>query len=146
MMLLINETRFLRNPTTMAQIGRLPAVAGGGLDRRPFSPAERAARALFTRLAAAAGLEVTSDAAANLSARLRASHTKAQTLLLGSHLDTVPNGGAYDGALGVLAALEVLQTVQDAGLSPGVHLEAIAFTDEEGRFGALRVSGWDTRS
>ncbi len=56
----------------------------------------------------------------------------APTLLLGSHLDSVPNGGRYDGALGVLAALEVLRVVQEAGLRLPYHLEAIDFTDEEG--------------
>jgi allantoate deiminase len=53
-------------------------------------------------------------------------------LLLGSHLDSVPNGGRFDGPLGVLAALEVLRTVQEAGVSLPVNLEAIDFTDEEG--------------
>ena len=54
------------------------------------------------------------------------------TLLLGSHLDSVPNGGRFDGALGVLAALEALRTIQEAGLRLPVDLEAIDFTDEEG--------------
>jgi N-carbamoyl-L-amino-acid hydrolase len=55
--------------------------------------------------------------------------------LIGSHLDTVPNGGAYDGALGVVAALEVLRVMSEQKQSLPFHLEAIAFTDEEGRFG-----------
>lgn len=54
------------------------------------------------------------------------------TLLLGSHLDSVPNGGRFDGALGVIAAFEVLRTIKDAGLKLKVNLEAIDFTDEEG--------------
>jgi len=54
------------------------------------------------------------------------------TLLLGSHLDSVPNGGRFDGALGVMAALEVLKTVKENGLRLKVNLEAIDFTDEEG--------------
>jgi beta-ureidopropionase / N-carbamoyl-L-amino-acid hydrolase len=56
----------------------------------------------------------------------------AMTLLLGSHLDSVPNGGRFDGALGVIAALEVLQTVKENRIRLGVDLEAIDFTDEEG--------------
>ena len=56
----------------------------------------------------------------------------AQTLLLGSHLDSVPNGGRFDGALGVMAAFEVLRTIKDAGLKLRFDLEAIDFTDEEG--------------
>jgi beta-ureidopropionase / N-carbamoyl-L-amino-acid hydrolase len=55
-----------------------------------------------------------------------------QTLLLGSHLDSVPNGGPFDGALGVMAAFEVLRTIKDAGLQLKLNLEAIDFTDEEG--------------
>jgi N-carbamoyl-L-amino-acid hydrolase len=55
-----------------------------------------------------------------------------QTLLLGSHLDSVPDGGRFDGALGVMAAFEVLRTIKDAGLQLKVNLEAIDFTDEEG--------------
>ena len=58
--------------------------------------------------------------------------TETKTLLLGSHLDSVPNGGRFDGALGVMAAFEVLRTIKDAGLKLKVNLEAIDFTDEEG--------------
>lgn len=134
-MLRINEGRFLQNLAELAQIGRLPKAEGGGLDRRPFSPAERAARDYFSQQAKAAGLAVFTDAAANISARLPGEQATVPTLLLGSHLDTVPNGGRYDGALGVIAALEVLRTVREAEIVLPVHLETIAFTDEEGRFG-----------
>lgn len=134
-MLHIDEKRFLRDLAALKQIGRMPESEGGGLDRRPFSPAERAARDYFVQQAAAAHLAVVTDAAANLSAKLWADRPTAATLLIGSHLDTVPNGGPYDGALGVVAALEVLRTVREAGIALPLHLEAITFTDEEGRFG-----------
>ncbi|UCC53823.1 MAG: hypothetical protein JSV68_07585, partial [Anaerolineaceae bacterium] len=101
----INEKRFLRNLAELGQIGRLPESEGGGLDRRPFSPAERAARDYFVQQAKSANLTVVTDEAANLSAKLWGERTSAPTLLIGSHLDTVPNGGPYDGALGVVAAL-----------------------------------------
>ena len=65
----------------------------------------------------------------------------ARTLLLGSHLDTVPTGGRYDGALGVVAALEVLRAVKDAALELPVSLEAIDFTDEEGSLVGL-LGSW----
>jgi N-carbamoyl-L-amino-acid hydrolase len=139
-MLQINRRRFLQNLADLAQIGRLTEREGGGLDRRPFSEAERAARDFFQRQAREAMLEVGMDAAANLWARHPAGEqdiADAKTLLLGSHLDTVPNGGPYDGALGVMAALEVLRTVRESGISLPIHLEAIAFTDEEGRFGGF---------
>jgi N-carbamoyl-L-amino-acid hydrolase len=58
--------------------------------------------------------------------------TEAPTLLLGSHLDSVPNGGRFDGALGVMTALEILRTIKDARVKLRVNLEAIDFTDEEG--------------
>ncbi len=135
-MLTINSDRFLRTLAELGEIGRVPEAEGGGLDRRPFSPAERAARDYFTREAEAAGLTVRTDAAATLSARLAcAPDEDAPTLLLGSHLDTVPHGGPYDGALGVLAALETLRVVRENGVSLPWHLEAVAFTDEEGRLG-----------
>ena len=134
-MLTINRTRFLDTLNTIAQIGLLSDDEGGGRDRRPFSPAEREARRYFTEQAEAAGLTVTTDAAANLSARLSCGPANAKTLLLGSHLDTVPNGGPYDGALGVISALEVLRVVAEQRLSLPFDLEAIAFADEEGRFG-----------
>lgn len=131
----INRPRFLKNLADMAATGLLPETEGGGRDRRPFSPADRAARDLFRTLAAEAGLSVHLDTAANLSARLDCGPEGAKTLLMGSHLDTVPHGGPYDGALGVMAALEVLMVVKDGGISLPFHLEAVDFTDEEGRFG-----------
>ena len=131
----INQTRFLRFIDEMARIGLLPDEAGGGRDRRPFSAADRAARRYFREAAEAGGLRVRLDQAANLSAILECDDDDAPTLLLGSHLDTVPHGGAYDGALGVLAGLEVLLTLRESGLPLRYHLEVVNFTDEEGRFG-----------
>lgn len=131
----INQERFLTSLAQLAQIGRVPEQGGGGLERRPFSPSEREARAYFEDRARQAGLDVSTDQAANLSARLGCGPSGAKTLLLGSHLDTVPHGGPYDGALGVLAALEVLTVVAEHKLSLPFDLEAVAFTDEEGRFG-----------
>lgn len=131
----INRERFLQNMAAMAAVGLVPVEEGGGRDRRPFSPADRKARALFAKLAEDAGLDVRIDAAANLSARLECGPAGAKTLLMGSHLDTVPHGGPYDGALGVMAGLEVLMTINDAGVELPFHLEVIDFTDEEGRFG-----------
>jgi beta-ureidopropionase / N-carbamoyl-L-amino-acid hydrolase len=131
----INRERFLRTIEEMSRIGQLAEEAGGGRDRWPFSPADREARAYFRREAEAAGLTVTVDGAANLSARLACDTPQVQTLLLGSHLDTVPHGGAYDGALGVLAGLQVLRTLAEHRVPLAYHLEVVDFTDEEGRFG-----------
>ncbi len=131
----INQTRFLSTIDEMARIGLLPDEAGGGRDRRPFSAADRAARRYFREAAEAGGLRVRLDQAANLSARLEYDDEDAPTLLIGSHLDTVPHGGAYDGALGVLAGLEVALTLQESGVRLPFHVEVVNFTDEEGRFG-----------
>ena len=111
----------------LASIGATPA---GGVDRPSLSDAHLAARAWFRRRAAAAGLETRTDAAGNESAILAGAGRR--TLLLGSHLDSVPSGGRFDGALGVVAALHALLAVQHAGLELPVALEAIDFTDEEG--------------
>src|SRR6266576_70341 len=110
----------------LAAIGRTPQ---GGIDRASLGEAHLAARAWFLERAAAAGLETRIDRAGNHSAILPGA---GPTLLLGSHLDSVPNGGRYDGALGVVAALHVLLAVQGSGVELPVTLEAIDFTDEEG--------------
>ena len=110
----------------LAMIGATP---GGGVNRPSLGEPHLAARAWFRERAAAAGLVTHIDAAGNHSALLPAD---GPTLLLGSHLDSVPNGGRYDGALGVVAALHVLIAVQASGAELPVVLEAIDFTDEEG--------------
>ena len=130
----INEQRFKTNFEALSRIG---ATAAGGVHRPALSAADLEARAWFRERIEAAGLEYacqrpTGDAAGNQSAVLRGNRADAPHFLLGSHLDTVPNGGRFDGALGVLAALEVLQTIKEAGYIPVVCLEAINFTDEEG--------------
>ena len=116
----------------------------GSIARRSRT-AHLAARAWFLERAAAAGLETRIDGAANHSAVLPARDPEARTLLLGSHLDSVRRGGRFDGALGVVCALEVLRAVQDAGLELPVSLEAVDFTDEEGTligtFGSLALAG-----
>jgi len=113
-------------------LSRIGGTPDGGVERTTFSEAHLVARAWFHERARAAGLETRIDSAANYSAVLRAPDPAARTLMLGSHLDTVRRGGRYDGALGVVCALEVLRTIKDAGLDLPVTLEAIDFTDEEG--------------
>jgi hydantoinase/carbamoylase family amidase len=136
-MLTVNAERLLHDLHTLSHIGLLPAEAGGGVDRKAYSAAERAARAFFTAQSRAFGLHVATDGVGNLSALLPSPNPGAKRLLAGSHLDSVPHGGPYDGALGVLAALEALRTLQEHGITLPVHLEAVAFADEEGRIGEL---------
>lgn len=125
----INQQRFQDDFAELCLIGK---SGERGLSRTAFSESHRAARAWFQQKARQAGLEVKVDAAGNHSARLECAKPDAPTLLLGSHLDSVPDGGRYDGALGVLAGLEVLRCVKENQLQLPVHLEVIDFTDEEG--------------
>ncbi len=130
----INSERLRADFEALAEIG---ATGDGGVHRPALGEAHLAARAWFRQQIEAAGLEFRSDGAGNHSAFLACGPSSpggsdAPTLLLGSHLDSVPNGGRFDGPLGVLAALEVLRSVQEAGVSLPVNLEAIDFTDEEG--------------
>ena len=134
----VDADRLRRDFDELAAIGGTP---DGGVRRTTFSDSHLAARAWFLERATAAGLETRVDAAGNHSAVLPAASAAARTLLVGSHLDTVPTGGRYDGALGVVAALEALRAVKDAGLALPVSLEAIDFTDEEGSLVGL-LGSW----
>ena len=129
MPLLIHPDRFKADFDALAQIG---STGDGGVNRPALSEAHLEVRRWLQARAVEAGLETHVDGAGNHSVILRSTNPDARTLLLGSHTDSVPNGGRFDGALGLLAALEVLRAVKDAGLRLPVHLEAIDFTDEEG--------------
>ncbi|MBL8101764.1 MAG: Zn-dependent hydrolase, partial [Anaerolineales bacterium] len=125
----INPNRMLASFNQLALIG---ATADGGVDRPTFTEAHLAARKWFEEEIQSSGLEFRTDGAGNHSAFLACADERAPTLLLGSHLDSVPNGGRFDGALGVMAALEVLKTVKENRINLKTNLEAIDFTDEEG--------------
>lgn len=141
-LLRIHAERFRTNFEALAKIGGTP---NDGVRRPALSEAHLEARQWFLERIMEAGLEAKVDGAGNHSAVLHCSRLDAPTLLLGSHLDSVPNGGRFDGALGVLAAFEVLQVVKEAGLSLNMNLEAIDFTDEEGFYvgllGSLALTG-----
>ena len=138
----INDERFRANFETLAAIGATP---DGGVHRPALSEAHLEARRWFLEHAKQRGLDARMDGAGNHSAVLRCGRAGGPTLLLGSHLDSVPYGGRFDGALGMVAALEVLQVVKEQGISLNTHLEAIDFTDEEGHFanfvGSLGLAG-----
>lgn len=133
----INRERFLGDMQAQAQFG---ATAAGGLSRPALSPPNIEVRNWFADRARAAGLAVHQDGAANLSAVLHSGDPNAKTLMIGSHLDSVLDGGRFDGPLGVITALEVLRTINDHDLSLPFHLEAISFTDEEGNLLGLTGS------
>jgi beta-ureidopropionase / N-carbamoyl-L-amino-acid hydrolase len=125
----INRERFLDLLEKQSQFGATPA---GGVSRPALSAEDIQIRAWFKQVLEAHGLEYAIDGAGNQSGRLLSTQANAKTLLLGSHFDSVPNGGRFDGALGVIAALEVALSIQDAGSSLPFHLEVLNFTDEEG--------------
>lgn len=110
-----------------ARIGADPA---GGVTRFAWSPELAAANAWLVERLAEVGLETELDAAGNVLGRWEAGEGKA--VLLGSHLDTVPRGGRYDGALGVLAALEVVRRLKAERVEPRRPLWLVSFNDEEG--------------
>lgn len=106
-------------------------ATGDGIDRRLFSAADAAARGLFVQWARSANYTVEQDRAGNVFAR-RAGRRSGAAVLSGSHLDTVPSGGAYDGAYGALAALCALEALDAAGIVTEHPLEAVAWAGEEG--------------
>jgi allantoate deiminase len=104
----------------------------GCLTRTFHSPAMRRANALVGSWMRAAGLAVREDAAFNLIGRWPSKNPRAKTLLLGSHLDTVRDAGKYDGPLGVLVALSVVEKLRAEKVALPFHFEVIGFSDEEG--------------
>ena len=132
----VNSDRMRAAFDELANIG---GTGDGGVNRPTFSESHLVARGWFREQIERSGLEFHTDGAGNHSAILDFGQPK--TLLLGSHLDSVPNGGRFDGALGVMAAFEVLRTIRDAGLKLQFNLEAIDFTDEEGTLVGMIGSG-----
>lgn len=118
-------------------LARIGGLDNGGVNRLALSPEDIEARSWFANRMEDGGLCIFDDDAGNLSGRLASRHPGARTLLVGSHLDSVPNGGRFDGALGMIAALECARTIQEAGIDLPVHLEVIDFTDDEGCWRSL---------
>ena len=123
-----------------AEIG---ATAKGGVRRLTLTDVDKRARDRFRAEAEALGLTVRVDAIGNMFARRAGRDPARAPVLFGSHLDSQPSGGKFDGALGVLAGLEVMRSLNDLGIVTEAPLELINWTDEEGsRFGhSLMGSG-----
>ncbi len=112
------------------ELGKFGRQTSGGITRPVYSPAWVDARNAVTQWMEAAGLETHSDAVGNLFGR--ASGREAGLVLTGSHLDTVPNGGAYDGALGIIAGLCAVQMLLEEKGPPRKTIEVLATCEEEG--------------
>lgn len=125
----IDDGRLLARLDAFAAIGATP---GGGVNRPALSAEDRVARALLAELGAARGFSVFQDAAANLFLRRTGANNDRPPFLIGSHLDSQPTGGRFDGALGTLAALEVLETLEDHHVVTACPIELVAWTNEEG--------------
>ena len=113
----------------MAEIGATPA---GGVRRLALTGEDRRARALFARWAEEAGCAVAADRIGNLFARRAGREDGLAPVVAGSHLDSQPAGGRFDGAYGVLAALEAARALNDAGIATRRPVEAVSWTNEEG--------------
>lgn len=128
-MLKINGQRLWASLMAMAEIG---ATARGGSCRLALSDEDRAGRELFAHWCTEAGMTLSVDPIGNLFARRPGSDPHAAPVMMGSHLDTQPEGGRFDGVYGVLAGLEVLRTLNDLGVQTRKPLELVVWTNEEG--------------
>ena len=124
----INAARLNR---TLAELGRMGETPQGMM-RLAYSPADIQGREYAMSLMRQAGLETRIDPAGNIIGRKPGSDPDLPAIALGSHTDTVPNGGKYDGALGVLGAIEVAHTLAENSRTLRHPLEVIIFTNEEG--------------
>jgi N-carbamoyl-L-amino-acid hydrolase len=125
----INADRLWQSIMAIAEIGPTPE---GGSNRMALTPDDTAARALFLRWCNELGLAFEQDAIGNMFLRRAGTDPAAHAVAFGSHLDTVPTGGRFDGVFGVLAGLEVMRTLGEAGVHTRAPLELVNWTNEEG--------------
>jgi N-carbamoyl-L-amino-acid hydrolase len=125
----VDQARLWRRHAAMAEIG---AIAGQGVNRQALSAEDAEARALLLGWAAARGYQAAVDEIANLFIRRPGRDPAAAPVLAGSHMDSQPTGGRFDGIFGVLAGLEALEALDDAGIATARPVEVVAWTNEEG--------------
>ncbi|MDI9414634.1 MAG: Zn-dependent hydrolase [Bacillota bacterium] len=120
----------------LENLSRFGGLEGGGISRLAFTSADREARDYLRDSLALQGLGTVQDAMGNMRARRHGTRDLAP-VMIGSHLDSVPSGGCYDGAVGIVAALEVIRVLDDLGIETRRPIEVINFSAEESsRFGA----------
>ncbi len=134
----IRSERLWDSLMEMATIG--PGLRGGN-NRQTLTDSDREGRLLFARWCEEAGLVLGIDAMGTMFARREGTDPEALPVMLGSHLDTQPTGGKFDGVLGVLGALEVVRTLNDLGIRTRRPIEVVNWTNEEGaRFAPAMVA------
>ena len=126
---MINAERLWTSLMDLARVGGTPK---GGVRRITLTDADRQGRDLFVRWARDTGLTVRTDEVGNIFARRQGSDPAAPPVVVGSHLDTQPSGGKFDGAYGVMAGLEVMRTLNDHGIATRAPIEVVSWTNEEG--------------
>jgi allantoate deiminase len=126
---MVDGERLWRRLSELSEIGKQES---DGVTRLSFTQEERAAKDLVSSYMEEAGLAVREDAVGNLFGRREGRDPDAPAVLVGSHVDSVYDGGNFDGPLGVLAGVEVAQTMQEDGVETAHPIEVVAFTDEEG--------------
>ena len=117
---------------SLMQLAQLGATEKGGVCRIALTDLDRQGRDLFTRWAREAGCEVRVDAIGNIFARRAGRNNALPPITTGSHIDTQPTGGKFDGNYGVLAGLEVVRALNDAGIETEAPIEVAVWTNEEG--------------
>lgn len=125
----VSGERLWSDLMAMAEVGATPE---GGSRRLALTDEDAAGRELFGRWAREAGLELRADRAGNQFARRAGSDPSLPAVMAGSHLDTQPNGGRFDGVFGVLAALEAVRALNDAGVDTAAPIDVVNWTNEEG--------------
>ena len=139
---MVSEKRQWDRLMAMAKLG---AIAGDGVNRACLTDLDREARRLLIAWAKHTGATVSVDAAANLWLRREGSDRHAAPVVTGSHMDTQPNGGRFDGIYGVIAGLEAITALHDEGVVTHRPIEVVAWTNEEGgRFapGCMGSMAW----
>ena len=125
----VDESRLWSRQMAMAEIG---ATERGGVNRAALSDEDRRARRLMLEWAGDRGFEVATDDIANLYIRLPGRQADAAPVVTGSHLDSQPRGGKFDGAYGVVGGFEALEAIARAGIEPERPIDVVAWTNEEG--------------
>jgi len=119
------------------QLAKIGATPKGGVCRVALTEEDRQARDLFCTWAREAGCQIRIDAIGNIMARRPGRNPDAAPVMTGSHIDSQPLGGKFDGAFGVMAGLEVIRALNDAGIETEAPIDVVDWTDEEGaRFAA----------